>query len=189
MNYRLFAQRDPQWSRSPLGRSNSTMGNYGCVVCSITSMLSAFQVSPTPPAVNDRFIKMHQFAGPNLNIDQTYYEGASGGRLAHVHESPDFARPVPADYLDQLKRHLQQGQPAMVLVDIEPGRAQPGVQTHFMLATMVSPDGSDVIVNDSWAAVTAPLCQIGNGAYLPPGNRTLAGALYRFNLFYIGSGW
>lgn len=193
MAYTLYAQRDPRWGAVKLGNSTSTLSGFGCVVCSIASMLSSFQALPTPPEVNDRLKRTHQFAGSMLDVNNVYYHGISGGRLSHLKESKDFPRAVPQSELDVLFGHLAQGQPAMILVDIAPGVAQPGLQTHFMCATSVSPDGEDVIVNDSWANVAMPLCEIktpgGAWAYRSAKVSGLAGAMYRYNLFSIGGGW
>jgi hypothetical protein len=70
-NFRFLRQADPAWSRVPIGNSNSTLGNVGCLLTSLT-MISNFLRGGhlTPPDTNDIGKRTPgSFQGANTVID------------------------------------------------------------------------------------------------------------------------
>jgi hypothetical protein len=59
-----FSQRDPKWANKRLGFSTLTIGNYGCTLTALSSLVSyVYQETYTPDRVNDMLKKAGGFVG------------------------------------------------------------------------------------------------------------------------------
>lgn len=149
---KLLAQRDPRWASQRLGNGSVTIGSDGCVITCL-----AMALDMTPPEINSLLLEERVFDGSKVYISLIPYDRVFDGRLRHVMQSQWFDAAVPKLELDKLRAHLRGGDPAIVCVDSTP--AMVGVQYHYMLAVDVADDG-EIIVNDPWYAVTAPVGDI-----------------------------
>lgn len=60
----VFSQRDKRWSNKKLGFSNKTIGNYGCTITSLASLLSyVYNEKFYPDRVNDDLKSVGAFVG------------------------------------------------------------------------------------------------------------------------------
>lgn len=59
-----FSQRDKKWASKKLGFSNLTIGDYGCTITSLASLISyVYQETYTPDKVNDLLKGVNGFVG------------------------------------------------------------------------------------------------------------------------------
>jgi hypothetical protein len=62
-----FSQRDPRWRAKKLGNSNLTIGGYGCLLTSLSALISYVTgTEHTPDKVNDDLKKAKAFTGALL---------------------------------------------------------------------------------------------------------------------------
>lgn len=167
-------QRDPKWRADLLGKSNSTIGAYGCLV-SCFSMLAGVM----PPVMNRRMILNGGYQSGDCpacaaTFDvQRFFSDAppiydTTLRYAYA--------PFPAAASARLVKHLKGGEPAILEVDINPNNATHDM--HFVLAVSAfgSGDTANIVINDPWHADQTTL--------VPRYGLTLARALVR--VIYYG---
>lgn len=87
-----LSQRDPRWANIKLGTSNTTIGNFGCTITAIASILGT-----TPDVVNDRMKAVNGFASGNLVIWAKISEAFPGTQVHRVwsYNNDDVAANVP----------------------------------------------------------------------------------------------
>lgn len=148
LDYAVMGQRDPRWAKKPLGTSTSTLGGYGCLVTS-GAMMAGLLVDE----FNAALVKAGAFVGPGDGRLRRPFDFKKWTRLgpAYIRESRRFpTRPFPVDEIAYLLDHLEEGYPAIIEVDMQPGGDQ---QQHFVLAVgafgRVKND-AQVVINDPW---------------------------------------
>jgi len=169
----VISQRDPKWRSAKMGLSDSTIGDYGCLLSSF-AMLSgvdplainramvangAFQIGACPAcAATFDIAKFMAHAPPVLDVTNSYPYS-----------------PFPAASSRRLVDHLKSGNAAILEVDMRPDLA--GHQMHFVLAVSAfgSGDTANIVIHDPWFEDETTLC--------PRYGLTLARALVRV-IFY-----
>lgn len=64
INVPVYSQRDKRWANKKLGFSNKTIGNYGCTITSLASLLShVYNEKFYPDRVNDDLKGVGAFVG------------------------------------------------------------------------------------------------------------------------------
>lgn len=58
-----LSQRDPRWASKKLGDSKLTIGNYGCLLTSLTMLLNYMGYAETPETVNNTLKRIGGFSG------------------------------------------------------------------------------------------------------------------------------
>ena len=59
-----FSQRDPKWANKKLGFSNLTIGNYGCTLTCLSSLISyVYQETYKPDKVNELLKNANAYVG------------------------------------------------------------------------------------------------------------------------------
>lgn len=162
-------QRDPKWRALTLGKSNSTIGAYGCLL-SCFSMLAG----TTPPEMNRRMISLGGYqtgdcpaCAATFDVQKFYRDAPP---ILDVTNSYPYA-PFPYAASRRLVEHLKAGNPAICEVDINPNNATHDM--HFVLAVSAfgSGDTANIVINDPWHADQTTL--------VPRYGLTLARALVR----------
>lgn len=111
----LYSQNDPRWKNKLLGTSNTTIGNYGCLVTCIASVLTKMGYKVDPAQLVDLITARVGWHNGN----QYYWKSplVLFGDV-HVTEFIDcYNVPAPLGRLDAI---LQSGRPATVHVDYKP---------------------------------------------------------------------
>jgi len=144
----IIDQRNPRWKSIKLGRSDSTIGDYGCLLCSF-AMLAGIE----PPEMNSRMIAAGAYQTGDCpacaaTFDIQKFMSAAPPILDVTQRYP-FA-PFPAAASARLVEHLKNGNPAIVEIDMRPDLA--GHQMHFVLAVSAfgRGDTANIVVHDPW---------------------------------------
>lgn len=168
-------QRDPKWRSLMLGRSDSTIGAYGCLVTCF-----AMLADTTPPEMNRRMTAMGGYQSFDCPACAATFDvrkfAANAPPIADVSLRYAYA-PFPAASSRRLVEHLKAGNPAILEVDINPNNATHDM--HFVLAVSAfgSGDTANIVINDPWHADQTTL--------VPRYGLTLARALVRV-IYYGG---
>lgn len=166
-------QRDPKWSAQMLGKSDSSIGNYGCLLTCF-SMLAGM----TPPEMNQRMRSLGGYQTGDCPACAATFDvqkfAAVAPPILDVTLSYPYA-PFPAASSRRLVEHLKAGNPAILEVDINPNNNTHDM--HFVLAVSAfgSGDTANIVINDPWHADQTTL--------VPRYGLTLARALVRV-IFY-----
>jgi hypothetical protein len=64
----MYSQRDPQWKSLLLGHGTGTIGQYGCTLSSLATLLHARLLQTNPKLLNDRFKQTGVFGGATKNL-------------------------------------------------------------------------------------------------------------------------
>jgi hypothetical protein len=145
---RPLSQRDPRWSSQQLGFGavDSTIGNYGCVVTSLTMLVNGHGFNETPGSLNDRLKSL----GPNVG-----YTGET--RNLMVWDALRLALPgmrfadrvdcmnVPAP-MDKINATLNANKAVVVQLDMAP--QQGFFSQHWVL--LYARDGDEYLIHDPW---------------------------------------
>lgn len=134
----LYGQRDSRWAGKHLGTSNTTIGDYGCLVTCL-GMLSKL----TPDLMNDEMVKSNMFYGGNLVASFDISKIAPN--IKYLNTQGRYYAEVPASVMADLKEHLKTN-PAILEVDIN--KNVQGLQQHFVLAIEVQND--KIVILDPW---------------------------------------
>lgn len=171
----VIDQRNPRWKSIKLGRSDSTIGDYGCLL-SAFSMLSGVE----PPEMNSRMIAAGAYQTGDCPACAATFDiqkfMPSAPPIMDVTLRYPYA-PFPASACAHLVAHLKSGLPAILEVDMRPDLA--GHQMHFVLAVSAfgRGDTANVVTHDPWFNDETTLT--------PRYGLTLARALVRV-IFYGG---
>jgi hypothetical protein len=117
-------QNDETWKKTPLGNSSETIGNWGCLLTSVTMMLNGIGYNETPVTVNEKFKKTGGFSGALFMPSFLPYVWPN---CAFRDMQPCEAYPAP---LAQIDAAVAAGKPVILQVD---WNKQAGIQTHFVL--------------------------------------------------------
>lgn len=178
VNLTLYAQQNQLWSSKTLGHGPTTIGKDGAVVCSLAAILHV-----PPDVVNDTLLAADAFL-PNqalLPIDKLPYDKVFDGRLQLVKQSMTYITDeMPDQEVDVLRAHVRAGKPAIIRVNVRPGR------DNYLAASDVAED-SNILVWDPWYGDTKPVTERYSK---PPGSApstTPGKAIVRFDLFELRS--
>jgi len=137
-----FSQTDPAWKSKLLGFDKaSNIGNFGCLLTSITMLASGYGVSETPDTLNEKMKKVVGFSAGTAFLIPGAISAALPG-IRYVTYSNCSGAPAP---LAEIDGWLGRGKPVVVEVDWSP---QAGVQTHYML--VYGKENGDYLVYDPY---------------------------------------
>ena len=136
LNIEPLSQRDKKWKDNKLGHTDTTIGEYGCLITCASMMLRHFGIDTDPARLNDW-----------LKANGGYYNGNLfvWNSLNKLDKRVSFGyryQPVPLDKIDE---QLRAGKPVIANVDMNP--ATPALDEHWVL--IVGKDG-DYLINDPW---------------------------------------
>lgn len=151
-------QRDPRWRDAKLGYSDSgadsTLGRYGCVVCSFAWILSVIhQEDVLPVRVNAEFASASVFGGETRNL--VVWDRVDDAYPIIKVTDDVICTTVPApiarmrEWLD-----LREGRFLICQFDFEPGGA---VQSHYSPVISITDDGAVGKLADPWTGQVAPV--------------------------------
>lgn len=132
-------QNDDQWKNVKLGNSSITMGEWGCLLTSVTMLLNGIGYNETPKTVND---KMKQAGGFHdaLFIPSVVPLIWSNCVYRDMQNCESYPAPIA-----QIDDALAAGKPVILQVD---WNKQVGVQTHFVLVK--EKRGNDYVIYDPY---------------------------------------
>ena len=143
-------QLDPRWKNAKLGypdsAPDSTIGNWGCVVCSIAMMMQIVRGEfMSPVKVNTLLVAKEAFGGDSRNLVVW-----SKVALAFPEIALDFWKTFPKDPapVEEFARFVESGGFLIPQVDIRPADAP--VQGHYFLVTSISTDLQVGTGGDPW---------------------------------------
>ena len=117
-------QNDPKWKDTHLGHSSETIGNWGCLVTSVTMMLNGMGYNETPETVNE---KMKAAGG----FQEAFFIPSA---IPYVFPNVAYRGITPCESvaapLAQIDAAVAAGKPVILQVD---WNKQAGIQTHFVL--------------------------------------------------------
>lgn len=151
-------QRYPEWRDSKLGydwaAADSTIGNWGCVVCSIAMMIQTVRGTfISPVQVNADLVEVEAFGGDTGNL-------VIWSRVARAYPEVKMDDWVVCDKVpapvERMSEYLDAGNFVIFQVDINP--ASVSVQGHYMLLTDMTDDLQVGRAGDPWTGriVTVP---------------------------------
>jgi len=172
----VIDQRNPRWQSAKLGRSDSTIGAYGCLV-SCFSMLA----HTDPLDMNARMISLGGYQTGSCPACAATFDvqkfAPRAPAIVDVTMSYPYA-PFPAAQCSRLMAHLKGGNPAVLEVDINPNNRTHDM--HFVLAVSAFGNevaNSNIVIHDPWFSDETTLC--------PRYGSTLARAIVRA-IYYGG---
>lgn len=148
----MYSQRYDGWRHIMLGESSTTIGQYGCLVCSAASGLTDVGVTidglpPDPPRLNRWLTRNEGFSAPSNDPEERnlFVFGALGPlgvRLVEYVDCHDIPAPV-AKIRDALRRDDQF---VVLQVDFRPGDGES--QQHWVRA--LAWFDADIQLMDPW---------------------------------------
>ena len=152
-------QNDDKWKNVKLGNSSVTMGEWGCLLTSVTMLLNGIGYDETPESVNK---KMKQAGGFHdaLFIPSVVPLVWSNCIYRDMQKCESYPAPI-----SQIDAALAAGKPVILQVDWS---KQVGVQTHFVLVK--EKQGNDYVIYDPY--------KYGGDA---PGKDVLLTSRYKYN--------
>ena len=153
-------QNDDQWKNTPLGTTGeSTIGQWGCLLTSVTMMLNGIGYNETPVTVNDKMKKAGGFQGSLFIPSVLPYVW---GNCVYRDMQDCESTPAPIAYIDSA---VAAGKPVILQVDWS---KQQGLQTHYVLVK--EKKGNDYSIYDPY--------KYGGDE---PGKEVLLTTRYKFN--------
>ena len=142
---RAFSQHDPAWAAARLGESALTIGEAGCLLCCLASLLAEWGADTDPGRLN-AWLRAAGGFDPAGEV-----RPAALPRLgARVAARVDYYA-TPAN-LRRIGRGLAAGRGALALIDTRPGAVS---QAHWVRLVTVA--GRDCEIMDPWQAPGAEL--------------------------------
>lgn len=121
-----YSQQDPKWKAVQLGfDKESTIGNFGCLLTSISMVASHYGFDETPASLNEKLKAAGGFQGAYL-MPYTVTNVLRGVSYKTYIDCKN--QPAP---LAEINAWLGMGKPVILEVDWSP---QAGVQTHYLVA-------------------------------------------------------
>ncbi len=121
-----YSQQDPKWKAVKLGfDKESTIGNFGCLLTSISMVASHYGLDETPASLNEKLKAAGGFQGAYL---MPYTVSIVLKGISYKTYIDCKAQPAP---LPEIDTWLGMGKPVILEVDWSP---QAGVQTHYLVA-------------------------------------------------------
>lgn len=109
-----FSQRDPRWASRPLGTGALSIGQAGCLISAVASMLASRGVATDPGRLNDYVLRSYGFVDDNLFV----FASVDGLAFRFVEYVPCMTTPAP---VDRLQAAIADGQGVLACVDATPG--------------------------------------------------------------------
>lgn len=123
-----FSQRDARWQGQRLGTGSATIGQVGCAVTALASLLRDWGADTDPARLNAWLTANGGFAQQNLLVWNRV--AGLGARLVELVRCGLMAAPV-----ERLAQELAAGRGVIVQVDIDPGGT---VQSHWVRLTTLA---------------------------------------------------
>ncbi|MEN4041090.1 MAG: hypothetical protein ROW52_04685 [Anaerolineaceae bacterium] len=137
---RPLSQQDPQWKEKKLGSSNEiTIGQYGCLLTSMTMVANGLGYDETPASFNDKMLANGGFAG---GLVRPAHTGAVFPGMRFQRRIQCNNPPAPLAEIDAV---LATGLPVIVKVDSLPAT---GMQDHWIV--IYAREGDDYLIQDTW---------------------------------------
>jgi hypothetical protein len=133
-----YSQKDPRWSDVRLGTSYSTIGGYGCTLCSVASVLADFGIDVDPGRLNRWLIANGGYTGGNLFI----FSAVEPLGVTLVDLIDCTYQPAP---VTTILSALAEGMGVVVKVDMSPGGV---LNEHW--ARVTGGDSDDLRIMDPW---------------------------------------
>ena len=138
----VYSQQDSRWGRTLLGFNKQTqfnIYNYGCLITCLAMLCKYYNKDETPVSINEKLI--------NLGGGKGFATGGGDYIWGAIHkiftdinevktETPD---PLSDDQINQIKSSLDQGNPVMIQIDVNPKTVEN--DTHYAL--IVDYDSND----------------------------------------------
>lgn len=122
-----YSQTDPAWKSKLLGFDKaSTIGNFGCLLTSVSMLASVYGLNETPDSLNEKMKKVVGFSAGTAFMIPGAIPAALPG-IRYVSYTNCANSPAP---LAEIDAWLGRGKPVIIEVDWSP---QAGVQTHYMV--------------------------------------------------------
>jgi hypothetical protein len=139
VNVTPLSQMDTRWKDNKLGFSSMTIGNYGCLMTSMTMVANYYGFNETPATVNDKMKAVKGFQ--EALIIPGAFPAALPGLIYRNFINCENS-PAPMTEIDA---YLAQGKPVIIEVDYAPN---PGLQNHWIVLT--EKRGNDYLLRDPW---------------------------------------
>jgi len=120
-----LSQRDPRWAGLPLGTSQVSIGEAGCLLCCAAMVHNYFGGALTPAQLNAALVAAGGYADGNRFV------WAALERISRLWLVPPDAPLVGPPYMPFLRILLAMRLPVICHVDSRPDMA--GVQDHYVL--------------------------------------------------------
>lgn len=151
----LFSQRDPAWQNLKLGTSNTTIGDYGCLLTCLAMLAKYRGKDVSPKTLNVDFVLHNAYADGNL---YKWYEGISKVypdiKLTKLVDTP---KNITTAQFNEMKAEIDKGNPVILQVDFYPATARPDM--HFVL--LIGYDDTNFYVADPFYGDIANLTRYG----------------------------
>jgi hypothetical protein len=130
---------DPRWKNKPLGFDKITIGNYGCLMTSMTMVANYYGFNETPDTVNEKMKAVQGFQSA-LIIPAAFPAALPGVVYRNFINCENSPAPMA-----EIDAFLTQGKPVIVEVDYAPN---PGIQNHWIV--LYEKRGNDYLLRDPW---------------------------------------
>lgn len=132
-----YSQRDPEWADEPLGTSSITIGEAGCLITSVASIISdAMGFDIDPSTFNGWLINNDGYIDNNLFVFSSVEK--FGLQLVHYVDCKTIPAPIK-----KIEQAIDDGNYVVLMVDSTPGR---DIQSHWVRLV----DAEEWIIMDPW---------------------------------------
>lgn len=139
----IYAQRDPRWANLKLGNSQSSFGDYGCLLCCFASMANDCDKTVTPPQLNELLKEKNLYVEGDLLNDWVIENVYPDIKFLETKYYGD----VYAD-LGYIREKLSEGKLLIAGIDFYPLTDYPDY--HFV--RIISSDDNGFKIMDPWYA-------------------------------------
>lgn len=133
-----FSQRDPRWAATSLGTGTLTIGQAGCLLSAVASMLATWGVSTDPARLNAQVLRTYGFVDDNLFV----FASVDGLACRFVEYIDCATTPAP---VERLAAAIGGGAGVVACVDYAPGGV---VQPHWVWLTVLTERTGRIV--DPW---------------------------------------
>jgi len=134
-----YSQQDPRWKNNKLGKSNLTLGSFGCAVSSVAMLLSGQGYPETPDSLNEKLKTRGGFMDAAI-VWSAVANVTPRARFKNIVICRDNDAPI-----DAIAAAISAGQPVLLEVDSSPAK---GLQTHWVVA--YQNQGKDFLILDPY---------------------------------------
>ncbi len=135
---KAFSQRDPRWQAVKLGTGEPTLGQAGCLVSAVASMLATWGVATDPLRLNEYLLRNYGYVDDNLFVFASV--DGLGCRFGEFIDC--WTKPAP---VERLVAAVAAGAGVIACVDFQPGGK---VQPHWVQVTALTATGGRIV--DPW---------------------------------------
>jgi hypothetical protein len=139
-----FSQRDPRWQNILLGFGTGTIGDYGCVLTSVTMMCKYFGKETTPAVLNESMKAVQGFSGTTKNLFNWSYVTKFYPDI--IYKGNLNFETTPAN-IDLIKNQIDKRFPTVIKVEADEVGTPKG--DHFLIVVGYD-DNSKLWVIDPW---------------------------------------